>query len=393
MIAKRLVPARPPVDVVRSIIVPSPLLGGREERRRGNVRVYRWPMVSRTIRRLFRRRRRPRSDRQGARFPLSEPNPGNPDLLSDCRLFAVLGTWMEEDIVEATVANALAQGVEAVYLVDNASTDATVARALGAGAVLAESYRTEVYEERIRMLLMNAVVARVSLASDAAHIWWLWLDADEFPEGPGGTTVAEYVAGLDRRFRLVGSTYYNHFPTGEPQYLSGFHPIEFQKMCQRFVPENPGYCDQTHWKHPLQRFDRRGPFLSSLQGFHGATLLMGERVIEPVGGIVTHHFPYRDEAVTRRRMEMLCGGSNRNGYNDAIGNSSIQKRFDTLDAVYAGQWDKVDSLLTRQAQPGVRLESGADLSSSHRWYGPEQLDAARSLWRAEALAAGKEGEP
>jgi hypothetical protein len=287
---------------------------------------------------------------------------------------------MEEDVVEATVANAFAQGVEAVYLVDNASTDATVARAVAAGAVLAESYRTEVYEERIRMLLMNAVVARVSLASESPHIWWLWLDGDEFPEGPAGGTIADYVAGLDRRFRLVGSTCYNHFPTGAPQYIPGFHPIDFQPMCERFVPEHPGYCVQPHWKHPLQRFDRRGPFLSSLQGFHGATLLMGERVTEPEGGIVTHHFPYRDEAVTKKRMELLCGGANRNGYNDAIGNSSIQKRFDTLDAVYAGQWSRVDSLLARQAQPGVHPEPWSDSSSSRRWYGAEEIETARVAW-------------
>ncbi len=340
-------------------------------------------MLARAFRRLARGHSPRRSGEKGSRFPLCEPNPTNPAVLPEMRLFAVLGTWMEEDVVEATVANAFAQGVEAVYLVDNASIDGTVDRAVAAGAVVAESYRTGAYEERIRMLLMNAVVARVSLASDAQHIWWLWLDADEFPEGPDGVTIGDYLRGLDRRFRLVGSTYYNHFPTSAPMYIPGFHPIDFQRMCQRFVPERPGYCDQTHWKHPLQRFDREGPFLSSLQGFHGASLLMGERVIEPEGGIVTHHFPYRDEAVTRKRMEQLCGGENRNGYNDAIGNSSIQKRFDTLDAVYSGQWDRVDSLLARQAQPGVQLEPWPDLSSSRRWYDAQKLADARQAWPGE----------
>jgi len=49
---------------------------------------------------------------------------------------------MEEDVVEATVRNAFAQGAEAVYLVDNASTDATVARAEAAGATVAEIFAT-----------------------------------------------------------------------------------------------------------------------------------------------------------------------------------------------------------------------------------------------------------
>lgn len=331
-------------------------------------------MTPRTIRRLT-GGGRGRAPRQAGRRPESEANPDHPELLPDARLFAVLGTWMEQDVVEATVRNALAQGVEAVYLVDNASTDATVERAVGAGATLAESFRTEVYEERIRILLMNGVVARMSLASEAAHVWWLWLDGDEFPEGPAGTTVADYVRGLDRRFRLVGSTYYNHFPTTAPAYVPGFHPLDFQPMCERFVPEQPGYCTQPHWKHPLQRFDRSGPFLGSLMGFHGATLLMGEPVIEPVGGIVTHHFPYREEAATRRRMELLCGGVARNRYNDSIGNSSIKKRFDTLDAVYRGAWDEVDDLSTRRPHLGVHLEAWTG-APSPRWYDSPHGSAA-----------------
>jgi glycosyltransferase involved in cell wall biosynthesis len=314
---------------------------------------------------------------------LGEANPARPDLVSGFRFFAVLGTWMEEDVVEATVRNAFAQGVEAVYLVDNASTDETVAVAVEAGATLAESYRTEVYEERIRILLMNAVVTRVSLAAEAAHIWWLWLDADEFPEGPDGQTVADYLGSLDRRFRLVGSTYYNHFPTAKPEYIPGFHPIDFQPMCEQFVPAMPRYCGQPHWKHPLQRYDRQGPLLVSMQGFHGATLLRDKRVIEPVGGIITHHFPYREEAASRKRMELLCGGPDRNVYNDAIGNSSIKKRFETLDAVYGGHWERVDSLRSHNPNFGVHPEAWPDLSSPHRWYEKWQLDAALEAWRQD----------
>jgi len=285
---------------------------------------------------------------------------------------------MEEDIVEATVRNAFAQGVTAVYLVDNASTDATVDRAVAAGATLAETYRTKIYEERVRILLMNAVVARISLASGLPHIWWLWMDADEFPEGPGGQTVAEYVGTLDRRFRIVGSTYYNHFPTEAPGYVPGFHPIDFQPMYEEFLPEEQRYCDLPHWKHPLQRFDDEGPFLRTLEGFHSASVVRDVRLIEPVDGIITHHFQYRDEAATKKRMELLCGGADRNAHNEIIGNSSIKKRFDNLDAVYAGRWDMVDSLRAHSARPGVHLRPWPDTSGVRRWYAPGAVDAARA---------------
>jgi hypothetical protein len=334
-------------------------------------------------RRLASRRARQFLQRPADGLVSNEANPSSPDVLDGFRLFAVLGTWMEEDIVEATVRNAFAQGVEAVYLVDNASTDATVERAVAAGATPAESFETEAYEERVRILLMNSVVARVSLASGAEHVWWLWMDADEFPEGPDGRTIADYLAGLDRRFRVVGSTYYNHFPTDEPHYIPGFHPLDFQPLCERYRPDRPRHCHLRHWKHPLQRFDRHGPFLLANGGFHSATLRTKDRVLEPTGGIVTHHVQYRDETVTRARMDRLCGGAGRNDLNDSIGNTEIRQRLLSLDAVYSRRWGDVDNLLTKHAGGGVHpvVWSGPP---SARWYTAQDLARAR-----QAVASGQ----
>src|SRR5277367_6805204 len=88
------------------------------------------------------------------RWARIEDNPPEPDPVEGSRLFAILGTYNESDVVEASVANAFAQGVERVYLVDNASTDDTVARALAAGATLADSFETECIQESVRVLLM-----------------------------------------------------------------------------------------------------------------------------------------------------------------------------------------------------------------------------------------------
>jgi Glycosyl transferase family 2 len=311
----------------------------------------------------------------------TEANPVPADTLSGFRFFAVLGTWMEQDVVEATVKNALAQGVEEVFLVDNASTDATVEVAVAAGATLEECFDTAVYDERVRILLMNAVVARRSLASGADHVWWLWLDADEFPEGPDGMTIAQYLATLDRRFRVVGSTYYNHFPSEEPYYIPGFHPLDFQPLCERYVALQQRFCEQPHWKHPLQRFDRHGPFLLAIDGFHTATLRTQDPVLEPTGGIVTHHVQYREEAATRARMERLCGGVGRNDFNDSIGNTEIRKRLLSLDAVYAQRWEAVDSLVTKDSETGVHPTRWTAVPSA-RWYPPDALDQARRLLQA-----------
>jgi hypothetical protein len=351
-----------------------------EYRARVNLR----EVVRRDLRQRQRRWARRVLQSQVRRRVFPEANPPDARPLESFRLFAILGTWMEEDVVEATVRNAFAQGVEAVYVVDNASTDRTVERATAAGAVLVETFDTDVYEERVRILLMNGAVARISLSTGAPHIWWLWLDADEFPEGPGGLTIAEYLRTLDRRFRIVGSTYYNHFPTGKPEYIPGFHPIEFQPLCEVHTAAFDHGCGMPHYKHPLQRFDRTGPFLPAGDGFHTVTPRGTEPLYEPKGGIVTHHFTYRDEELTRQRLELLCGGPGRNDFNDSVGNRSIQQRFDSLNAVYAQNWSGVNNLRGIEPVLGVDPHPWDDDHSTRRWYDPSDVEAAKEKWAADA---------
>ncbi len=188
-----------------------------------------------------------------------EDNPHDPETLPNFAFCVIVKTWMDEDIIEATVRNAAVQGADAVYLVDNGSTDHTVRNAEAAGATLADIYRTDQFDGRLAQALMNAVVARESLRHGAEHVWWLYLDSDEFPEGPDGLSVREYLAALDRRFRIVGASFLNHLPEGKPEYLVGYHPIDFQPLCYEFVPVRQPPCPGGHWKHPLQRFDRSGP--------------------------------------------------------------------------------------------------------------------------------------
>jgi hypothetical protein len=263
----------------------------------------------------------------------------SPEPLPAFRLFAIVGAWMEEDVIAATVANAFAQGCERVFLVDNDSRDGTVREGVAAGAELAEVFATEQYDEVLRLEIMNRVVREQSERDGSDHIWWLWLDADEFPHGPRGLTVREFLEPLDRRYRIVGARFVNHYPDRVPAYVHGRHPLDFQPLCE----EHRVGCALKHRKHSLQRFDRGGVPIFSDRGFHRAT---SEEcpLIEPVEAIYLHHFPYRAEDVTRRRLARLCG-------TDEHGNTRVQEgddaadgmvpRFQTLDAVYRGDWANV----------------------------------------------------
>jgi glycosyltransferase involved in cell wall biosynthesis len=311
-----------------------------------------------------------------------EENPARPEPIGEVPLFAIVGSYNEADVIEASVKNALTQGAERVYLVDNASTDDTVERAVSAGAILAERYETECVEDRLRTMLMNAVVWHVSSAERAPHIWWLWMDADEFSHGPGNQTIAQYLSGLDRRFRTVGSSFFQHFPHTRPEYVPGFHPLEFQPMCEPFWQDFMPRCPIRHYKHPLARFDRSGPFLLAPNSFHSWMPNDKSQLVEPRRGIVTHHVQYRQEETTRRRLASVYSTrSPRAAQIESTGSDGGRRRLRSLDAVYAQRWSEVDNDRHVRGDVGVRLQRWSDLSPGFevaRWYSSHDLARARA---------------
>jgi hypothetical protein len=303
---------------------------------------------------------------------VNEPQPAEPAPLAHFRLFAIVGAWMEEDVIAATVANALTQGCERVYLVDNASPDETVREAVTAGAIHAATFWTPHYDEVLRLKIMNHIVQSVSAECGAEHIWWLWIDADEFPHAPGGATVREFLDALDRRFRIVGGRFINHFPNREPAYRRGYHPLEFQPLCEE---HREPICALGHRKHPLQRFDRNGTPILADRGFHRAS--SAERPLrEPNDAVYIHHFPYREEDVTRRRLAALCatddGGNVRARAGDDATDGMVP-RFQTLDAVYSRDWARVRNyradgrFAVANPKPWTSLVPAAD-TEFQRWY-------------------------
>jgi hypothetical protein len=301
----------------------------------------------------------------------AEANQTSPHPVDSFRLFAVLTTWMEEDVVEATVMNCFTQGCDRVYLVDNGSTDRTVERAVAVGATLARSYRTDRFDLETHRQAQS-VVDEISGAERDAHIWWLWLDADEFHHGPRGLTLREYLATLDRRFRVVGTRFFDHRPTSTPANVRGRHPLDYQPLCLAWPPFLQWSCGYAHSNHPLQRWDRAGPRIVGGGGAHTASA--PELLLEPAEGVLVHHFPYREEAATRRRLELLFGlhgGVDRVGADP--GHSTQRLKLQSLDAVYAGRWQDAPTVPAcapghgPRPKPFDQLVDHADAVAA-RWY-------------------------
>jgi hypothetical protein len=298
----------------------------------------------------------------------AEDNPPQPELLPSFRLFAIISTWMEEDVVAATVANCLRQGCERVYLVDNDSPDRTVEEAIGAGAVLAAEYSTERFLEAEKIRQMQAVVDEVSGREDAEHIWWLWVDADEFYQGSGALTLGEHLAGLDRRFRIVGARFFQHLPDGGPAYVPRRHPLDFQRLAYEIPYAN---CALGHYKHALQRWDRRGSPIACGHGFHDAGC--DERLLEPTLPVIVHHFPFRAETATRRRLERLFGqgGGAADRVADQVHHAHLRLRLRSLDALYEQRWEDVAYF------PPCARGYVPDLRRWQEWVGPDARDPPR----------------
>jgi hypothetical protein len=216
------------------------------------------------------------------------------------------------------------------------------------------------------------------MQQDVPYIWWLYMDADEFSHGPRGMTIREYLAQLDRRFRVVGTRAFNHYPTQQPHYIPGRHPADFQPLCEEC---SPPVCAQSHWKHPLQRYDADAQLLIASQGHHS---VMGNQslLLEPALPIFTHHFPYRDEEVTRRRLAFFSSeaspGHSRGALQEAgIDKSNMARRAGNLDAIYGQRWDEAGTQcggwrIGVDPRPWTELVGSEDASFA-RWYPSEQL--------------------
>ena len=310
------------------------------------------------------------------RWVRAEPNPVDAAALESFGLFAILGTWLEEDVVADTVSNCFRQGCDRVFLVDNDSPDATVERAVGAGATLARSFRTDSYDEVARIAVMQEVVDEVSPQAPVDHVWWLWLDADEFHHGPLGLTLRDYLATLDRRFRVVGARLFNHLPSGAPAHRPGRHPLDDQPLCYEIPAPS---CELGHSNHPLQRWDREGPPIVATLGAHMAE--SENALLEPEVPTFFHHFPYRSEASTRRRLQRLFGfdGTADRMASDAsptgaparFHHSHLRARQRSLDAVYGRRWNEVT--FHPPSPPGFVPE----LRSWEEWVGPLDRNVAR----------------
>lgn len=260
-------------------------------------------------------------------------------------LNAVISTWNDADIIGASVRNCFDQGCSRVFILDNASIDGSVAEALKAGAETGEVYVTNIYDDDLRIRKQNKIIKDITEKQKTREMWWLALDADEFPCRKG-QTIIDMVSKLDREIRTVGSDAIDLYPTEGCLYEIGKHPAEcFQYGINR--REAAGlYCVRGHYKHVLFRLDDGIFDIAQTRGNHTLACMDKKPIFESRESMTLFHSPYRRYQETSARLNLLCGGyavSRRSKIDDQVtGDNGSIKRWKTLKHVYAGEWDRVE---------------------------------------------------
>jgi hypothetical protein len=93
---------------------------------------------------------------------------------------------------------------------------------------------------------------------------------------------------------------------------------------------------------------------------------------EPAEGVVFHHFQYREEEWTRRKLDLICESS-RLIKSNKIEHFDVRRR--SLDAVYQQRWPEVDTNSTITVDEDT-LAPWPHLDAVRRWYSRDELASA-----------------
>jgi glycosyltransferase involved in cell wall biosynthesis len=262
-------------------------------------------------------------------------SPGPRDVAAPPRpiLCAVVGAWNEADVIWATVRNLLVQEVERVFVIDDDSSDGTVEEARAAGATVVSNSSGVGLTEITRNELVRRLVGEQT-AELGGDVWWLVLDADEFPRGPG-MTIRELVCSLPGWVDVVGSRVLEHVPSSTSFYRPRTHPASSIPLARWY---HYPYCRRGHWKHPLFRVRAPGDVYPTC-GAHAVGTTDGRRAREAAATLLVHHAPLRDQATTEARLRGVTARHAALADHGVM--ERIRRRLEITDLVYSDRYEAV----------------------------------------------------
>lgn len=169
------------------------------------------------------------------------------------RIIAILATYNEERFIATCLEHLFAQGVE-VYLIDNCSTDKTVAiaeRHLGQGLVGIESFPRIAATYEWRSILER----KEELATTLDAHWFMHVDADEIRLPPrSDRTLAQMFAEVEaQNYNAVNFMEFTFIPVREDP--DHDHPRFLQTM-RHYYPFAPVFPNRLNaWRRQPERVE------------------------------------------------------------------------------------------------------------------------------------------
>lgn len=272
------------------------------------------------------------------------------DPVDDVVLYGLTKVWNEDDVIYATVRNLLLEGVDEVLVIDDDSDDDTAAEAEAAGATVLHQPSDGVFLERRRTEHLLEVIEQRT-AAVGGEVWWIVVDADEFPRGPAGGTIRDLVRRLPADVDTVGSRVLEHYPSRNSAPAPRFHPLDQLPMAHWH--EHPA-CPAGHWKHQLLRV-RRPAELRFMPGRHTIAAPPERKpVVESAESLLMHHFPLRGLERTDHKLRASVTATGRyTRSRDSFLIGRVERRRRMLRLAYQERYDEVPNLFPGRPKVGV----------------------------------------
>lgn len=287
------------------------------------------------------------------------PGPNHESIRRSPLLIGVTAVWNEDDVIFATVRNLFDQGADHVFVIDDASDDATAQEATAAGASVVLQKNEGIYREADRCAKIQKLI-HDQTAALGGDVWWLVVDADEFPRGPGNTTIRGFIQTLPSWVDTVGSRVLDHWPSEAEGYVRREHPLNAFPLAQRY---HWPWCRNGHWKHQLMRVRTPGD-LVPMPGHHTVRSADGRRVREYPIGLLMHHFAIRNRQRTEAKLRRsTVSGGRYDRSPDTFTRWRIAQRLRSLDNIYAGRFDLVPNCFPGEPKLGLTLRDWRQLAA------------------------------
>ncbi|MFI0452145.1 glycosyltransferase family 2 protein [Actinomadura sp. 6N118] len=267
-------------------------------------------------------------------------------------MYGLCQAWNEEDVIYATVRNMFLQGADRVFVIDDDSGDETVPEAVAAGATVIRDASDGTFDEVRRTERLVRVIEEHTEEA-GRPVWWIVVDADEFPRGPERMSIRDLALTLPPWVDTVGSRVLEHYPSRLSAPKPRHHPLDELPNAHWNTIR---FCPAGHWKHQMLLVRGPGQLRFTFGRHTIAAPAARKPVIESEASLLMHHFPLRDMERTEEKFRLANSASGRYGASsDTFVKERTEGRLQILRLAYEERYDLLPNTFPGEPRRGASV--------------------------------------